>query len=810
MTKKYLPYIPVLAFAILAAFFFQPLVLGNKTLFQNDKLQWRGGSMEVAKFRESEGEEPLWTNSMFGGMPAYLVSTKHFGELHKIPIKMINQVLPPPAGHMFLGMLCFYVMLLSMRVDPIISGIGSIAFAFTSFTIVSMEAGHNSKVLAMNLMPLLIAGMNLVFRKKYLSGAAVASLAAALLVGSGHYQIAYYSVIIGLLFFGFKAYPYIKEKDWKTLGIVGGIFIGVGILGLLPNMGKLLTVQEYSKYSNRARSELVNDKVQNKEKDRGYAFAWSYGKQETLSIIIPNASGGGSSSEYPFKSMETFDMLKRGYGKNAAEQYTISLMYWGPLPSTGGGIYFGAIIVFFFILGLAYLPRQTAWFLGVTAGIGIMLSWGKNFSVVNNLLFDILPGYDKFRTPMMALSIAQFIFPLGAALFLSKMMENEDPGAIIKEKKFWRVAGGYFGFLILIFLLAQGFSFTGGPQDDSLSQQNPTLFEAMISDRKSLFQKDWIRTLFFTAAGMGVLLLWAMKKTSREISLGILGLLVLADLWTLDKRFLNSDNFIKEKIEEQFSQTPADRMILQDQDPNYRVLNLAVNTFNDATTSFWHKSIGGYHGTKMRRYQDLIERHIGRGNQQVLNMLNTRYVITRDQENPVQRNPGALGNAWFVSTIKGVEGPNAEMEELGDFKPRTEAIIDETNFSVDKRNYDLSGSESIVLSSYKPHHLVYETKNDKDGFAVFSEIYYPEGWTVSIDQQEAEMVRVNWVLRGLEIPSGEHTVEFKFKPSSYYTGNQIGLTGSVLIYLLFAVTIFMEFKKKRSDEQEDTGAGAAS
>ncbi len=808
MSNKYLPYLPVLVFVILTAVFFQPSVLGDEHLFQNDKIQWKGGSSEVFKFRESEGKEPLWTNSMFGGMPAYLVSTLHYGEKHKLILSTLGKIFESPAHTMLIGMICFYVLLLTFRLKPIPAGIGALAFAFTSFSIVSMEAGHNSKVLAMSLMPLLFAGMNLVFRKKHIAGLAVTSFAASLIIGSGHYQIAYYSTLVAFIFFGFKVYPLIKEKDWKELGVIIAIFAASGVLGLMPNMGKLLTVQEYSNYSNRARSELVNDKVQTKEKDRDYAFAWSYGKQETLSLLIPNASGGGSGSVYPYKSMDTYDIIKGNYGRKTAEQYTQSLMYWGPLPSTAGSIYFGAIIVFLFVLSLAYLPKRMAWFLGVTAGFGIILSWGKNLGMVNNLLFDLLPGYDKFRTPMMAMSIAQLVFPLGAALFLGKVFSEEGPIELLKDKKFWKVSGGYFGFLILVFLVGQGFSFEGGPQDQSLGENSPQLLNAMISDRQSLFQKDWMRTLFFSGAALAVLVLWGLRKTNLNVSISLIGVLILVDLWLVDKRYLNGENFVKQELEQQFPKSQADEMILQDPDPNFRVLNLAVNTFNDATTSFWHKSIGGYHGTKMRRYQDLIERHIGRGNQSVLNMLNTKYVITRDKNNPVQRNPGALGNSWFIEKIKTVENPNREMEELGNFDPSREAIMDESKFSVDLNNFQPGGSIDPV--SYKPYDLVYESSNPSDGFAVFSEIYYPEGWTATIDGNEVEIKRVNWVLRGLEVPAGDHEIRFKFEPSSYHTGNQIGLTGSILIYLLLAGAIFVEFKKKKDDEQEDPGVSAAS
>jgi hypothetical protein len=810
MQKKYLYLFPILLFGILTAFFFQPSVLGNKTLYQNDKIQWRGGASEVMDFRESDNIEPLWTNSMFSGMPAYLISTIHYGEIHKAPIKFLNFFFRSPALYMFIGMVCFYFLMLTFNANPIIATIGAVAFSLTSFTIVSMEAGHNSKVLAMNLMPLVLAGMNLAFRKKYLLGLAISAFAAALLVGSGHFQVAYYTFLIALIFFIFKVYPLIKQKDWKTIFLICALFGLVGILGLGPNLGKLLTVQEYSRYSNRSPSELVKDDVQTKEKDRDYAFAWSYGNMETLTLLIPNASGGGSASEYPYKSLETYDLLKGNYGRKTAEQYVSSLMYWGPLPSTAGPVYFGSIIVFLFILSLAYLPKRTSWFLGLTATLGIVLCWGKNFGFINDLLFDFLPGYNKFRTPMMALSISQFIFPLGATLFLSHVANQKDPAAFLNQKKFWRLAGGFFGFLILVFLLSQGFSFTGGGQDDSISQNSPQLLTAMIENRKGLFMKDWTRTIFLSTAAAVALLLFMWKKINLNSTLAVLGLLILGDLWTVDKRYLKSDNFVKEELKEQFNKTAADELILRDKDPNYRVLNLAANTFNDATTSFWHKSIGGYHGAKMRRYQDLIERHIGRGNQDVLNMLNTRYVITRDKENPVQRNPGALGNSWFIEKIITVDGPDAEMAALGDFDPANEAILDVSKFNLNGNEFSKNNNASISLSSYKPNKLIYKSNNNSDGFAVFSEVYYPEGWKAKIDEKEASIVRVNWVLRGLEIPAGDHTIEFSFESSSYERGNKLALASSILLYLLLAGAFFMEVRNKNNHVKKDSGTGATS
>ncbi len=810
MLSKNIKYILPLIFIAATTLYYQPLILGGKVLAQHDIVQFRGGASEIFDFREEFNEEPLWTNSMFGGMPAYLVSTLHYGEIYRWPKKMVNKLFPSGSSSMFIGFLSFYVLMLILGVNPYVATIGALAFGLTSFSIISSDAGHNTKVFAMNLMPLMLAGLILITKEKYWKGFALSAFAAATMIGSGHFQIVYYTLLVAIILYSVSIYPLIQKKDWRRIMIISALFASSGLIGLGSNLGKIMTVREYSKYSNRSRSELANDKVQTKEKDRDYAFAWSYGIGESLTFFVPNYQGGGSTSEYPYKSMETYKMLKGGYGKKTAETYVRSLMYWGDQPSTAGPVYFGIIVLFLFLIGLRHIDHRLKYVILSSALLGLVLAWGKNFGLINNLMFDYFPGYNIFRTPSMALSITGFMVALGATLFLDKIIRKKEDSGFLMDKTSWYWVGGFFGVFVLIFLLSQGFSYTGGGQDQSLAQNSPQLLDAMVSDRADLLSKDLFRSFVFVLAAVAVLFMYINGRIGSSTSLVLIGGLVVIDLWAIDKRYLNSDTFVKEKLEQQYPKTSADQQILADPDPNFRVLNLSVSTFNDATTSYWHKSIGGYHGTKMRRYQDLIEEHISRGNQNVLNMLNTKYVIPQDASQGAQRNPGALGNAWFVEKIRKVPGPNEEMEALASFDPTVEAILDESKFSVSKTEFSKSANSKIALDSYKANELIYSSDNESDGFAVFSEVFYPKGWKVSLDGNPVEMVRVNWVLRGLEIPAGQHKIEFKFEPSSYEVGNKISLASSLLIYLLVGAAIFLGYKKENNNENEDPSTSTAS
>ncbi len=774
----------LLAFAI-TAFFFKPLVFENKVLKQHDISMWQGGAKELKDCSKSSDQEALWSNSMFGGMPGYLNGTKYNGNYVDFIFMSATRILPYPSGTVFLAFVSCFVLLLSFRVNIWASAIGALCFAFASFNVISLVAGHNAKVVAISLMPLGLAGINWIFRKKYLLGVIIAALGFALIVQSGHYQIVYYQFLILGIFCLIKGVELLQLKDFKHLGIVVGLSIAAVLIGVGASAGKLLTVKEYGQYSIRGKSELKakSESDAGSGLDRDYAFAWSQGKLENLTYIIPNLFGGGSTGALGEDS-EAYKAFKRqGASKQQALQQVQRMpLYWGDQSFTAGPIYLGAIAVFLFVLSLFVLDKKQKYWIVSILVLGLILSMGKNFSSINYLLFDYLPGLNKFRTPAMAVVIPQLIIAVAAGLAINKVFFSEEKIENLNKKLFYAlgITGGFCLFLI-VFGKAL-FSFEGA-SDQYIQQQAPWLLDALIQDRASLLTKDAFRSLFLILAS-GALIYFALNnKLKKEFALyGVLAL-VAFDLIGISNRYISEDNYEKEKKKE-FVPSVADQSIFQNaMGENYRVYNLN-NPFNEARTSYFHHSLGGYHGAKMRRYQDLIEKHISQNNQKVLRMLNTQYVIT-DPNQPAQPFNG-LGNAWFVSDLVKVNSPDEEINYLGvkNFSPEKNAVIDASKFNVEKTSYEVSPDATIKLDLYSCNQLAFTSNNPKDGFAVFSEIYYPEGWVATIDGENAEIKRVDYVLRALEIPKGKHKIKFSFEPQSYYTGETLSMIFSSLVLIL--------------------------
>lgn len=786
--KKAIPHIiAVVIFLVLNILIYRPIIFEGKVMDQNDINQGRGAASEIVDYRNKTGEEALWTNSMFGGMPAYLISLNWSGSMLADNLQKLSTLyLPRPVGENFLAMLTFYIMLLAFGVRPYLAIGGSIAFGLSTFFIVSIQAGHMWKIRAIAYMPLVLAGIRLVFRGRYLVGFILSAIALALEINSNHLQITYYLFLLIALYFISELIAGFRENQVKEFATKSLLLALAGVLAVGINFGKLWTTYEYGKYSIRGKSELSVTGSENREGlDREYAFRWSSGKWESMTLLIPHLYGGGS-GVYHGKNSELGDVLRRNnVPRNEISQYERAYLgYWGNQPGTAGPAYAGAVVCFLFILAFFFVDKKTKYWMTAGVALSIMLSWGSNFPSFNNLMFDVFPGYNKFRAVTMVIIVALMILPLMGFLGLEKLIEK---GWTKETRKNLFIAGGITAFLALLALIV-----TKPPR---IEEAPAMLADAIFADRKGIIQTDVFRTLFYVAGAFVAAYLFLKSKIGITFLGIILALLITLDLGLVDSRYLNESVYKKPSAKTFLTKTPADEVILKDTDPDYRVLNLQ-DPFNEARTSAFHKSLGGYHGAKMRRYQDLISMHLvpemqqiisdqglNNDNCNVISMLNARYLLAGLQANAVIENPYANGAAWFVHHIQKVGSPDEEIAALGDADLSETAIIDESKFRVN----DLHGTDttaSITLLDYKPNMLTYEAVTKTGGLAVFSEIYYPEGWCAYIDGKPAEIIRANYVLRALEIPAGNHKIEFVFEPASYYTGNKVMMGSSVLLILI--------------------------
>lgn len=802
--KMFVPHlVAIVIFLSLTFAYFSPL-LDGKRVSQSDMNQYLGMSKEITDFKEKTGEQTLWTNSMFGGMPAYLISVEYSANLVRYANLIMNLGLEKPANYLFISLIGFYILLLIFGVNPWLAIGGAIAYSFSSYFFIIEAVGHNTKALALAYMPPIIGGVVLAYRKKIIAGSAIAGLFLALQLLANHFQITYYTLLIVLVFILFFFYKSIIEKAYYKFFKSSAVLAITILLAFSTNITSLWLVYEYGKESMRGKSELTEDQ-HNKTGglDKDYATAWSYGISESWTLLIPNFMGGASIGEVG-KNSATFKALKDNGVPNTDAICKQLPLYWGDQPGTSGPVYVGAIIFFLFIFGLFYVKGYIKWWLLTATIFALFLSWGRNFMFFTDLFLDYFPGYDKFRTVSMILIIIEFAMPLLGILALKQFIENSEDKA--RFMKAFKIAIASVGGILLIFAVMPGmfFNFSAASDAQLISNGWPEfLVNAIKEDRQSMLTSDAFRSLIFILLFAGAMLAFYFKKLSVKYVYISLALLLIFDMWTVNKRYLNNDNFTaKREATTPFKPTQADIQILQDKDPDFRVLNLSVSTFNDASTSYFHKSIGGYHGAKMKRYQEIIEKQISKNNMSVLNMLNTKYFIvpTKDQGAVVQRNYGALGNAWFVSNYKLVENADSEIVALDNFNPLETLVVDkrfekEVNGFVPKRD----STAIISLTDYKPNHLTYKSKSSVEQLTAFSEIYYNsgKGWNAYIDGKAVEHFRANYVLRAMKIPAGEHTVEFKFEPSAYATGETISFASSALLVLMCIGAIVMELKAKK-------------
>lgn len=811
--QQYLPHLAAIILFIVITFTYFSPVLEGKALRQGDIIHHKGMSKEIVDFREEFHQEPLWTNSMFGGMPSYLISTLYPSNLIRYIDRIISFGLRIPAKFLFLTLLGFYFLLVvGFRLNPWLGIAGAIAFSFSSYFFIIEVAGHNSKAHAIVYIAPILTGIILCFRSKILWGGVITGIFLALQIAAGHPQITYYTLFIILIFGLVHLIKAFKERSLPLFFKIAGVLVIAVVLAVCVNIGYLWPVYEYGKDSIRGKSELSsNQENRTSGLDKAYILNdYSYGIDETFNLVIPNFKGGASSG-FDLNS-KTYEELRRNNVPNAKQLVqSLPLAYWGNQRSTAGPVYIGAVIFFLFIMGLFIIKGPYKWWLALAVVISIILAWGKNMMPVSDLFIRFFPGYNKFRTVSMILVIAEFAVPLLGILAVHKILENK----LKKEEVLKALKYGFYilGGVTLFFSVFPGlfFSFSATIDNQLSSSGWPSQFiQAIQDDRKHLLQTDAFRSFVFIVLTGSVLLAYVFGKIKKSYLVLGLGILFLADMWPVNKRYLNNNNFIsKREVKEPFKPTSADLAILQDHDPNFRVLNLTVDTFNEASTSYFHKSIGGYHGAKMRRYQELITHQISRNNMQVLNMLNTKYIIVPGYDNqPVaQRNTNTLGNAWFVKSFKIVDNADVEIEALSDFDAGEEVIIDKRFESlVGDFKYTSDSTAQVELTSYQPNHLIYKSVSDHDELAVFSEIYYDKGWEAYIDGEPVPYFRVNYVLRGMKVPAGAHKIEFIFRPKAYFTGEKISLFSSLLLLLLFAGLSFVEFKKwffnLRSEEKD--------
>lgn len=808
--QPYLPHlIAVLVFIVISFAYFYP-VLEGKVLKANDSMVSKINSKEIQDYRVKTGNEPLWTNSIFSGMPAYLISTKYPGNLIK-KVDIFLRTFGMPVSVLFLSMAGFYILLLIFGVDPWLAIAGAIAYGLTSFFFQVLGAGHNTQAIALAYMPPMIGGIYYAYRRDALKGALLTAFFLSLEIQANHVQITYYALLC-LLVFGIVEFIYaFKEKTVIKFLKTSALLIIPFIIAIGVNFASLYTTYEYGKYSSRGKSDLVfTDKDNTPGLDKDYILFWSYGVDETFNMLIPDYKGG---SGHPFnRNSETFKALSKNNNQAAADQLR---RYWGTQPGTDGPHYVGAIVLFLFILGLVLVKGREKWWLLAATILSIMLAWGKNFMPLSSLFIDYFPAYNKFRAVTMILVIAEFCIPLLGFLALRDIFNGTTPKKeIIKGLK---IAGGITAGFLLLALMLPGIS------GSFLSQYEINypdwLRSSLIADRKNLLRADAFRSLVFILLSAGVIFALISEKLRKGHAILIIALLILVDLWTVDKRYMNADRFERpSSIQKSLTPTAADAFILKDKSI-FRVLNLTASTFNDnSPTSYFHKSIGGYHGAKLERYQELIDTALIRdlqiiqtvgGNAKTieefqaafnatpaLNMLNARYLIYNPDAPPMY-NKNALGNAWFVEKPVIVENANNEISAINKLDPSKEATIDiKFKDQITKSAYPVSENEKIEIVSYQPNELVYKYSAKEEKLAVFSEIYYAAGWKAFIDGKESKYFRTDYVLRGMIVPSGDHEIKFSFKPNSYIVGNKISLTSSVLLILLLAGYIVSGFMMK--------------
>ncbi len=838
--KKTLPdLIAILAFILISFAYFFPADIENRILFQHDMAAGAGAGQEAKEYYEQTGERTRWTNSIFGGMPTYQIAPSYDSTK---PLQWVQKAyqlfLPNYVCLTFILMLGFYILLRAFGIPVWLAASGGILWAFSSYFFILISAGHIWKFITLAYVPPTLAGIVLAYRGKLLAGGIVTAIFIALQITSNHVQMSYYFLFVILFFVGAYFESAWRNKTLPQFFKASAVLVVAALIGVAANLSNLYHTYTYSKETMRGKSELVQTgdaaKQTSSGLDRDYITNWSYGIGETWTLLVPNFKGGSSSA--PLSQSETaMEKANPMYGS----LYNSFPQYFGDQPWTAGPVYVGAFVLFLFVLGCFIVKGPLKWALVGATFFSIVLAWGKNFMPLTDFFIDYVPMYNKFRAVSSILVVAEFTIPLLAIFALKRFLE--EPGVWKENKRAFGISLALTAGVALLLVVAPG-SFSSGfvPAQEAQMLQNAVdgqmipaselsgILANLGEMRGALVSADALRSFIIICIGCAFLWLYMAGKLRQSLTIAGITVLCLADMWTVNKRYLHDDQFVPRSIQtETFNKTQTDELILQDKSPDYRVLNFAAATFDENNTAYWHKSVGGYHAAKLRRYQEMIDHHIKPEMQaaygavaaaggemdsvdatkfRVLNMLNTKYFIfpsgQQGQTVPVL-NPYAYGNAWFVDKVQYVDNANQEIEALNNILPTETAVVD-ARFKDVLKGVTAAYQDSlstIRLTSYEPNRLVYETENAKDGVAVFSEIYYPDGWQATIDGKPAEIARADYILRTMYVPAGKHTIEMRFDPTSLHVTEGIAY-GALALLVIGIIAIVLIAKKKYSKEKE--------
>jgi hypothetical protein len=820
--NKLYPHLSALAgFILVSIIYFYP-VLQGKQIYQSDIAQYTGMAKEQNDFRAVQDAEPYWTNSSFIGMPTYQLGANY---PHDYIGKLDNLIrfLPRPADYLFLYFLSFYALMLVLRVSPLKAFFGALAFGLSTYLIIILGVGHNAKAHAIGYMPLVVAGVILVFRRKYVVGGLLTMIAAALEINANHFQMTYYLLILLLAITVYYIYKYIKNRDYKTLVYSVGVFVLAGLLALGANAANLLATAEYTDFSMRGKSELKinadgSPNSTTSAMDYDYITEYSYGVAESLNLIAPRLFGGSNGENVGTESESYNYLINMGAPADQALGFVTQLpTYWGDQPIVAAPAYIGAVVFFLAVLALFTDKRKIKYAFLAGAIISLMLSWGKNFSLLTDFFINYVPLYDKFRAVSSIQIVLELCFPVLAIMGLQSFFTQEKD---LQWKSLWRTAAVTLGLVALLFIFKNSFSFTT-PGDERWQQMGPDFIKALVADRKSLYSADLLRSGFLIFLSAGILWLYMQKRLAHTTAVVIVGIIMVGDLYFVDRRYVKADEntFIsRREVEQPFQPTEADTEILKDTS-DYRVYEIQGRL--QARTSYFHRSVGGYSAVRPRRVDQLFEYHIENNlntiigtidtttisltqKHPVLNALNVKYIILATNQGtdvPIL-NPHTNGSAWFVSEIKTVSTPDEEISTFGKIDSKKTAIINQTEFGeqVKSKTFIVDSLARITVSQHEPNYIKYNIQNSNPGFAVFSEAYYANGWNAYIDGNKVPHVRTDYILRGLNIPAGKHVVEFKFEPQVVKTGGTISLLSSIVMLLLLAGGIYYASRSKEEDK----------
>ena len=825
----------LILFIAIALIYTNPVFQG-KEIIQHDIVQYKGGAKELLDYRAKNGEETYWSDAMFGGMPTYQTGAQFRGDIIKHVDNALN-FLPKPANYLFLLFAGFFLLGMTAVRNWKYALLGATFFGLSTYFYIIISAGHNGKVHTIAYFAPLLAGILLVYiRKKYLLGFVVTALFMGLQIAANHFQMTYYLFIgIGFLFLSELIRVLLKKSDWKHFGISSGVLALAFLLGIGMNSQRLLANREYAEETVRGKQILEDEKQNHASKDgmnRDAMLMWSYGKLETLNLFIPRIYGGSSQEKGSDRIMQNIQDLVQ---ENATSQEEVdnimkgfsSPTYWGEQPGTAGPAYQGAVVCFLAFLGFFFAPKKYRyWILGASV-LTIMLAWGSNFLIVSDLFIDFVPLYNKFRAPSSILVVVELLFPLIAIVGLYSFFNNKNLTTEYKQKVLIYAGGGVLAFLLLILIF--GKSLLGFYTETEKRYLPPYLLDYLIDERYGMFREDSIKAIFYVGAVLGVLFLTMKQKLTQNIALIIIGAVSFFDLWSVNKRYLNNDNFVdKEFVQEPFVTEVSDYLIekagdnaevqrllaqaemnktlsiLTEKDKgHYRIFNSITSPFNETTISYFKSSVGGYHAVKLRRYDDLINEYFSvtdnKKTLNILNMLNTKYILLGSLQEPrAEINPNANGNAWFVSDIQFVKTPNEEIKAVGEIDNKKTAVVSvEDQKYFEGKNLQSDSTAVIELKNYLPNQLEFKTQSKTPQLAVFSEIYYPKGWKMLLDGKEVPYIKANYLLRAVFVPAGNHEVRMVFEPEVIEKGKMISMS-AFGIFLLLSVGGFLKFRRKNT------------